>query len=106
MLKDVYGKNFNNSMEDILKKYSNTSNKELECGRAWRGFKELILVDKVAECEDIASFYFKDKYGKKLIKHKAGQYLPIKIKTNDNRYNEEVRTYSLSMKPNEYIYIE
>ena len=104
MLNDVYGENFNTSMEDILKKYSNTSNKELESGRAWRGFKELILVDKVRECEDITSFYFKDKNGKKLIKHKAGQYLPIKIKTNDNRYDEEVRTYSLSMKPNEHIY--
>lgn len=103
MLNDVYGENFNTSMEDILKKYSNTSNKELS-GRAWRGFKELILVDKVKECEDITSFYFKDKDGKKLIKHKAGQYLSIKIKTNDNRYNEEVRTYSLSMKPNEHIY--
>lgn len=104
MLKDVYGKGVSVSMEEIMKKYSNTRIKELEPGRAWRGFKELILVDKVKECDDIISFYFKDKEGKKLIKNKAGQYLPIKIKSNDSKYNEEIRTYSLSMKPNEYIY--
>lgn len=104
MLKDVYGKSLNTNIEDIIKKYSNMNSSELEPRRTWRGFKELILVDKVKECEDIISFYFKDKEGKKLVKHKAGQYLPMKIKTEDNRYNEEIRTYSLSMKPNEYIY--
>ena len=104
MLKDLYGKHLNINMEDIIKRYSNTSNKKLEPGRAWRGFKELILVDKVKECDDIVSFYFKDKEEKKLIKHKAGQYLPIKIRSNDDRYKDEIRTYSLSMKPNEYIY--
>lgn len=104
MLKDVYGKSLNTNIEDIIKKYSNMNSSELEPRRTWRGFKELILVDKVKECEDIISFYFKDKEGKKLVKHKAGQYLPMKIKTDDNRYNEEIRTYSLSMKPNEYIY--
>lgn len=104
MLKNVYGKSLNTNMEDIIKKYSNTSSSELEPRRTWRGFKELILVDKIKECEDIISFYFKDKEGKKLVKHKAGQYLPMKIKTEDSRYNKEIRTYSLSMKPNEYIY--
>ena len=104
MLKDVYGKSLNTNIEDIIKKYSNMNTSELEPRRTWRGFKELILVDKVKECEDIISFYFKDKEGKKLVKHKAGQYLPMKIKTEDSRYNEEIRTYSLSMKPNEYIY--
>ncbi|MBU3087250.1 oxidoreductase [Clostridium gasigenes] len=91
-------------MEEIIQKYSNTSSAELEYAKSWTGFKDLILVDKVKECNDIISFYFKDKEGKKLIKHIAGQYLPIKIKSNDDKYNNEIRTYTLSMKPNEHIY--
>ena len=44
-------------------------------------FKELVLVDKVMECPTIISFYFKAKDGGKLVKHKPGQFLPFKIKT-------------------------
>ncbi|WP_354090570.1 FAD-binding oxidoreductase [Clostridium gasigenes] len=103
-IKDVYKKDNAADMEEIIQKYSNTSSAELEYAKSWTGFKELILVDKVKECNDIISFYFKDKEGKKLIKHIAGQYLPIKIKNNDDKYNNEIRTYTLSMKPNEHIY--
>ena len=70
----------------------------------WDGFKELVLVDKIEVCTDIISFYFKAKDGSKLIKHKAGQFLPFKIKTNDPKYKDVIRTYSLSMFPNEDIY--
>lgn len=72
--------------------------------RTWDGFKELVLVDKVEVCTDIISFYFKSKDGSKLVKHKAGQFLPFKIKTNDPKYKDVIRTYSLSMFPNEDIY--
>lgn len=94
----------NVSMEEIMIKYTSGTIGNVEFAKPWNGFKDLILVDKVKECEDIISFYFKDKDGKKLVKHSSGQYLPIKIKTNDEKYKEEIRTYSLSMKPNEYIY--
>lgn len=70
----------------------------------WDGFKELVLVDKIEVCTDIISFYFKAKDGSKLIKHKAGQFLPFKLKTNDPKYKDVIRTYSLSMFPNEDIY--
>ena len=70
----------------------------------FNNFKELILVDKIKECTDIVSFYFKSKDGGKLVKHKAGQFLPFKIKTNDDKYKDVIRTYSLSMFPNENIY--
>ena len=73
-------------------------------GNSWNGFKELILVDKVNECEDIASFYFKAKDGSNLLPHQAGQFLPFKIKTDDPKYKDVIRTYSLSNYPNEYIY--
>ena len=72
--------------------------------RNWDGFKELVLVDMVEVCTDIISFYFKSKDGSKLVKHKAGQFLPFKIKTNDPKYKDVIRTYSLSMFPNEDIY--
>lgn len=71
---------------------------------SWNGFRELILVDKVQVCPDIISFYFKSKDGGKLVKHKAGQFLPFKIKTNDPKYKDVIRTYSLSMFPNEDNY--
>lgn len=67
-------------------------------------FRELVLVDKVKECDDIISFYFKDKENQKLTKHKPGQFLPFQIKTEDSKYKGVMRTYSLSMAPNESMY--
>ena len=67
-------------------------------------FRELVLVDKIKECEDIVSFYFKDVDNKNLKKHKAGQFLPFKIQTDDPKYKGVMRTYSLSMVPNESMY--
>ena len=72
--------------------------------RSGVNFRELILVDKIKECEDIFSFYFKDGDNKNLKKHKAGQFLPFKIQTDDPKYKDVMRTYSLSMFPNENIY--
>ena len=71
---------------------------------SWNGFRELVLVDKAEVCEGIISFYFKAKDGGKLVKHKAGQFLPFKIKTYNPKYKDVMRTYSLSMIPNESMY--
>lgn len=71
---------------------------------SWSGFRELVLSDKIEECPGIISFYFKSKDGGKLVKHEAGQFLPFKIKTNDIKYKDIMRTYSLSMIPNEDLY--
>lgn len=70
----------------------------------WNGFRELVLVDKVEECSDIISFYFKAKDGGELAVHKAGQFLPFKIKTEDTKYKDVMRTYSLSNHPNDFVY--
>lgn len=70
----------------------------------WNGFRELILVDKVEVCPGIISFYFKSKDGGKLVKPRAGQFLPFKIKTDNPKYKDVLRTYSLSMFPNDEIY--
>ena len=71
---------------------------------SWDGFRELTLVDKVEVCPTIISFYFKAKDGGKLVKHKAGQFLPFKLKTNNPKYKDVIRTYSLSMFPNDDTY--
>lgn len=70
----------------------------------WTNFKELILVDKTPVCPGITSFYFKAKDGEKLVKHTPGQFLPFRIKTADQKYKDVLRTYSLSMFPNDYTY--
>lgn len=67
-------------------------------------FRELVLVDKIKECDDIISFYFKDKDNKALTKHKPGQFLPFQIQTEDPKYKGVMRTYSLSIVPNENMY--
>ena len=71
---------------------------------SWNDFRELILVDKVEVCPTIISFYFKAKDGGKLVKPKAGQFLPFKIKTDNPKYKDIMRTYSLSMFPNDDTY--
>ena len=71
---------------------------------SWNGFRELVLVDKIEVCPGIISFYFKSKDGGKLVKHTAGQFLPFKIKTDDAKYKNVIRTYSLSMFPNDDTY--
>lgn len=91
-------------MEEVIERYSGTISKGDEEGKPWEGTKELVLVDRIQETDDIVSFYFKSKDGSKLIKHKAGQFLPFTIKTDDPKYKSVTRTYSLSMKPNEDIY--
>lgn len=70
----------------------------------WNDFRELVLVDKIKECSDIISFYFKAKDGGELAAHKAGQFLPFKIKTEDPKYKDVMRTYSLSNYPNDFVY--
>lgn len=101
---DTLKNSYKNNIDEIMKKYENSNLIKMEYAKEWNGFRELVLVDRIEECNDIVSFYFKAKDGKKLIKHKPGQYLPIKIKTDDIKYQGEIRTYSLSMKPNEDIY--
>lgn len=67
-------------------------------------FRELVLVDKIKECDNITSFYFKDKENQSLTKHKAGQFLPFQIQTENPKYKGVMRTYSLSIVPNESMY--
>lgn len=73
-------------------------------GKNSDGFIELVLIDKVEECDTIKSFYFKSKDGDKLQKHKSGQFIPLKIQTDDVKYKDVIRAYSLSNEPDDSIY--
>ena len=65
--------------------------------------RELSLVSKIAESEDVTSFVFVPRDDGWLPVFKAGQYLPIELRLDDG--NEIVeRTYSLSNPPGEGKY--
>ncbi|NEU05992.1 MULTISPECIES: FAD-binding oxidoreductase [Clostridium] len=102
-IKDVYGKQSEYSIQEIMSKYSN-SNINSAKPMAWNGFKEFIVVKKIRENNDVISFYFKPKDKSKLLKHKPGQFFTIKLNSKDEKYKDEIRTYSLSMMPNEEFY--
>ncbi|WP_250277509.1 FAD-binding oxidoreductase [[Clostridium] colinum] len=70
----------------------------------WNGFKELVLIKKEDVCDTIKSFYFKSKNGEKLNKYIAGQFLPLKIKTDNAEIKDVIRCYSLSDLPNDEMY--
>ena len=58
---------------------------------------------KVKENDLITSFYFKPLDGAKVKTHKAGQFLSVKP-VKEGELKDEVRQYSLSMKPGEDFY--
>lgn len=70
----------------------------------WQGFKELVLVNIVDECESIKSFYFEAKDGSNLVKHIPGQFITFKLNTDDPKYKDVMRAYSLSNLPSEKTY--
>ncbi len=64
--------------------------------------RELRLLNKITESEDVTSFVFVSRDGGELPPFKAGQYLPIELYLNGNESVE--RTYSLSNGPGEGQY--
>jgi len=66
-------------------------------------FKKFKVFNKVKENDVVTSFYLTPKHGTKLKTHNAGQFISIKpISEGEN--SEEIRQYSLSMKPGEDFY--
>ena len=66
------------------------------------GVRELLLVDKIIESENVTSFVFVPRDKGRLPLFKAGQYLPIEVELNGGEVLE--RTYSLSNRPEEGKY--
>lgn len=66
-------------------------------------YKRFIVDNKKKENDVVTSFYLKPVTKEKLVSHKPGQFISIKpIKEGEK--SEEVRQYSLSMKPGEDFY--
>ncbi len=61
-------------------------------------FKDYIITDKVKENDIVTSFYLKRKDNRPLKTHLAGQFISIKP-ILEGEHADEVRQYSLSMKP-------
>ena len=64
--------------------------------------RELILLNKISESEDVTSFEFVPRDKGRLPLFKAGQYLPIELQLDGKEVVE--RTYSLSNQPGEEKY--
>lgn len=66
-------------------------------------YKKFKVEKKVKENEVVTSFYLRPEKNIQLKKHKAGQFIAVKPKIV-GRNGEDVRQYSLSMKPGEDFY--
>eukprot|EP01084_Bolivina_argentea_P048807 89854_1 len=62
----------------------------------WVGWRNFVVDDKVMECDDVASFYFRPEDGGKLPTFLPGQYIGIRIETPE--FNTQ-RNYTLSNAP-------
>lgn len=69
----------------------------------WKGFKELIVYDKVQEDEVVTSFYLKSADGMSLPKAIPGQFIAVRIQKGENEYSR-ARQYTLSMDSREDFY--
>lgn len=70
----------------------------------WKGFKDFTVKKKVIESEEIFTLYLEPTDGRKVVLPKAGQFIGIKVKSEDEEMKKVIRMYSLSMKPNEDYY--
>ncbi|EHK2404179.1 FAD-binding oxidoreductase [Clostridium perfringens] len=70
----------------------------------WNGFRQLEIFKIEEEAKDIKSFYLRATDGKPLKEYKCGQFLPLKIETDDEVIKKEMRRYSLSGDPKKDYY--
>lgn len=76
---------------------------KVNSNNTWKGFKDLLVYNKVKEDESVTSFYLKSLDGSKLPKFIAGQFVAVRIKNEDNTFTKP-RQYTLSMNSNEEFY--
>ena len=88
------------AFEGLLNRYFNNDKNDDGDDFAYRKFE---VVKKQKENDVVTSFYLKPVNGSKVKTHKAGQFISVKpIKSGENA--DQVRQYSLSMKPGEDFY--
>lgn len=71
---------------------------------SWNGFRDFTVYKKAFESEDIISLYLKPNDEMGLAKIKAGQFIGIKIKTDNEDFKKVIRMYSLSSSPSDDFY--
>lgn len=69
----------------------------------WVDYRDFKVVKKEKESDVITSFYLKPADGGKLLKHKPGQYITVKVDIPGQPYTHQ-RQYSLSCAPGEEYY--
>jgi ferredoxin-NADP reductase len=67
----------------------------------WNGIRKFAVAKKVAQCEDVHSFYLKPHDGRPLPAFKPGQYLTFQLDL-PGRDKPLIRCYSLSDSPKDY----
>ncbi len=70
----------------------------------WNGFRQLEIFKIEEEAKDIKSFYLRATDNNPLKEYKCGQFLPLKIETDDEIIKKEMRRYSLSGDPEKGYY--
>ena len=65
--------------------------------------RQLRLVRRIRESEDVTSFYFAARDGNRLPKRVAGQHLPIELRIDGDNH-AQLRTYTLSNAPTDSLY--
>lgn len=68
----------------------------------WTGFRDFEVFKKVEESEEITSFYLKPATGQLCAPHKPGQYITVRIPSNET--GTTMRQYSLSCSPQKDFY--
>ncbi|WDZ79344.1 NO-inducible flavohemoprotein (plasmid) [Ensifer adhaerens] len=68
----------------------------------WNGWRDFVIVSKTRESDVVTSFVLKPKDGGRVVRHKPGQYLTLRIKPDNGI--EMKRNYSISSGPNESFY--
>lgn len=69
----------------------------------WEGFRNFVVAKKVAESEEVTSFYLEPQDKQALADFEAGQYLTIKAQVPGEQYTH-IRHYSLSDAPGKKYY--
>lgn len=70
----------------------------------WNGFRQLEIFKIEEAAKDIKSFYLRATDKETLKEYKCGQFLPLKIETDDEVIKKEMRRYSLSGDPKKDYY--
>lgn len=70
----------------------------------WKGFRDFIVYKKVYESKDIISLYLKPNDHLGIAEMKPGQFIGIKVKTEDDELKKVLRMYSLSSIQNDDYY--